>query len=74
MPHVNCEVGTTAGEDVLAIGRRGNVLHLVRVRDQTHGLVRVTVERQLDQSNDLLGGLVEQVLLAVTETVLIEQF
>ncbi len=33
--------------------------------DQAHCLVRVAIEGQLDQADDLLSGLIEQVLLRI---------
>ena len=74
LPHVDCEVSATASEDVLAVGTGTDILHLVGVRNQTHGFVRVAIEWQLDQADNFLGGLVKQVLLTLAKSVLIQQF
>ena len=74
MPHVNCEVSATASEDVFAVGRGTEVLHLIGVGNQTHGLVRVSVQGQLDQSDDLFSCLVEHVLFSFAIAVLVQQF
>lgn len=44
VPHVNRQVVTTTSEDVLAVSRSADVSDLVRMGDQTHGLMWVTVE------------------------------
>mmetsp|Transcript_28527 Transcript_28527/g.35262 ORF Transcript_28527/g.35262 Transcript_28527/m.35262 type:complete len:209 (+) Transcript_28527:725-1351(+) len=73
VPHVDSEVATTTREDVLAVARRANILHLIGVSDQTHRLMRVAIEGKLDETDDFLGGLVEKVLLAVAKPVLVQK-
>ena len=69
MPHVDREVRTTACEDKLAVSAGTDVLDFVRVCDETHSLVRVAVERQLDQTDDLLVRGVKKVLLSIAAMV-----
>ena len=70
MPHVDSEVRATACEDKFAVSTGTDVLNFVRVCNQTHSLVRVAVERQLDQTNDLLVCGVKKVLLSVATMII----
>ena len=56
MPHVDGKISSTACENILSIGGSADILHFVGVSNQTHRLVRVAVERQLDEADDLLVG------------------
>ena len=64
-PHIDSEVTSSTSENILAVRACTNILHFIWVGNESHSLVRVTVERQLDKTNDFLVGRVEQVLLAI---------
>ena len=70
MPHVDSEVRATTCEDKLAVSAGTDVLNFVRVCNETHSLVRVAVERQLDQTDDLLVRGVKKVLLSIASMVI----
>lgn len=64
-PHVNGQVLTTTSEQILAIRRSADIFHDVGVRDQAHGLVRVAIQRHLDEADDLLFRSVYKELVGV---------
>jgi hypothetical protein len=72
VPHVDGKISSTACENILSIGGSADILHFVGMSNQTHRLVRVAIERQLDEADDLLVGGVKHVLLSVA-SVLLEQ-
>jgi len=63
LPHVDCQIFTTASENPLAIVGTADVGDFVGVSDQTHCLVGVAVHWQLNQTNHFLVCAVAQVLV-----------
>lgn len=64
-PHVDCQVISTAGEHPFTIVRRANVSDLLRMRNETHSIMRVSVKRKFDQANNLLFSCVAQELFTI---------
>ena len=68
-PHIDGKIVTTASEDVLAISRRANICNVAGVGHETHGLVWVSIEWQLDQADNFLPRAVDEVVVGFGDAV-----
>lgn len=63
LPDVDGLVLAATCEEALSIATAGNTGDRPWMGDESHGLVWITIYRQLDDSHDLFRGLVGQVLV-----------
>lgn len=64
-PHVNTQVFTSGCKEKFSIDQGANTGDFGRMGNQTHGIVRISIQRQFDDSNNFFFCGISQVLILV---------